>query len=83
MAKRARKSRRSAMANSPAALSPRSGRRLPVLAPPVMRAPNKEPANWGVGASDIGCDACMARCSLLAAPLRSICEDLCRATCVG
>jgi hypothetical protein len=77
MAKRSRKSRPPSAA--PSARRPML--RLPMLAPPVMRWPRKDPANWGVGASDIGCSACFARCGLLPPPLRSICEDLCAATC--
>lgn len=81
MAKRSRKSRATPATMTAPAPERRSMPYLPVLAPPVMRWPRKDPANWGVGASDIGCDACFARCSLLPAPLRSICEDLCAATC--
>lgn len=83
MAKRGRKSRRPTTASSTDSLPSRFGWRLPALAQPVMRWPKKDPASWGVGVSDIGCSACMTRCSLLAAPLRSICEDLCAVTCTG
>ena len=82
MAKRGRKSRPPSATSSAPPSARRPMLRLPLLAPPVMRWPKKDPAGWGVGASDIGCEACMARCSLLEAPLRSICEDLCAATCV-
>ncbi len=82
MAKRGRKSRRPTTATSTDALPYRSGWRLPVLAPPVVRGPKTDPAHWGIGASDINCEACIARCNLLEAPLRSICKDLCAATCI-
>ncbi len=82
MAKRGRKSRASSARMTAHAPERRSMLRLPALAPPVMRWPKTDPASWGVGASDIGCDACFARCGLLPAPLRSICEDLCAATCI-
>ncbi|HHZ10250.1 MAG TPA: hypothetical protein GX405_15890 [Rhizobiales bacterium] len=81
MAKRGNKSRQPARTISLAYLPARPGWRLPVLAPPVVRGPKSDPAHWGIGASDINCEACIARCSLLEAPLRSICEELCAATC--
>jgi hypothetical protein len=78
---RKRRTRHDRSADAPPAPPHASGTKLPLQVQPVIRGVMRDPFNFAVGAATSSCAECLATCSALGGPLRSVCERLCAIVC--